>query len=266
MKISSLESTAGMTTTLLVAMLAFSQAALAQLAAPTSPAKPPGPPPAAQQAAPFDLTGYWVSIVTEDWRWRMMTPPHGDYTSVPLNPEGKKLADTWTADQDGSCKAYYAAGLMRMPTRLHITWASPDVLKIETDWGQQTRMLYFKRQEAPVSGPTPQGSSLASWERLPVYDSGAGRTGKPPPNPGGYLKVATSALAPGWLRRNGVPYGANTSLTEYIQTYKDPTGKEWFDVTTQVDDPEYLAAPFITSSEFRREPDSSKWSPHPCKS
>jgi hypothetical protein len=266
MKISRLERTAALLAALLATMLSFSPAALSQLAAPPANPKPSGPPPAAQQAAPFDLTGYWVSIVTEDWRWRMLTPPHGDYTSVPLNPEGKKLADTWTIDQDGSCKAYYAAGLMRMPTRLHISWTSPDVLKIESDWGQQTRLFYFKRSELNISGPTPQGSSLASWERLPVYDSGAGRTGKAPPSPGAYLKVVTTELAPGWLRRNGVPYGANTGLTEYIQTYKDPTGREWFDVTTQVDDPEYLAAPFITSSEFRREPDGSKWSPHPCKS
>src|SRR5438034_1309230 len=45
--------------------------------------------------APFDLTGYWVSVVTEDWRWRMVTPAKGDSTSVPLNPEGRRVTEMW---------------------------------------------------------------------------------------------------------------------------------------------------------------------------
>ena len=97
---------------------------------------------------------------------------------------------------------------------------------------------------------------------------GAGGFGprRGPPPPGGNLKVVTDNLAPGWLRRNGVPYGSQTRVTEYYQTFQDPTGKQWFDVTTQVDDPQYLFAPFITSSDVRHEPDGAKWAPHPCKS
>src|SRR6516165_6143115 len=54
------------------------------------------PPSAAgRAAAPIDLTGYWVSVVTEDWLYRMVTPAKGDYTSVPLNESGKKAADAW---------------------------------------------------------------------------------------------------------------------------------------------------------------------------
>mgnify|MGYP003342381936 CR=1 FL=1 len=33
------------------------------------------PAPTARSSAPVDLTGYWVSVVTEDWAWRMRTPP-----------------------------------------------------------------------------------------------------------------------------------------------------------------------------------------------
>ena len=91
-------------------------------------AQPPaGPPPrlSAKDAAPEDITGYWVSIVTEDWRWRMLTPAKGDITSVPLNPVGRKAAEAWDPAKDESageqCKAYGAPGLMRLPTRLHIT-------------------------------------------------------------------------------------------------------------------------------------------------
>ena len=49
---------------------------------------PPGPPPTAKAAAPEDLTGYWVSLVTEDWRYRMVTPPKGDYASVRSTRKG----------------------------------------------------------------------------------------------------------------------------------------------------------------------------------
>src|SRR3972149_2573263 len=84
------------------------------------------PAPTAQASAPIDLTGYWVSIVSEDWRWRMVTPPKGEYSSVPITEEAKKLADAWDPARDAAngeqCKAYGAAGLMRQPTRLHITW------------------------------------------------------------------------------------------------------------------------------------------------
>jgi hypothetical protein len=87
----------------------------------------------------------------------------------------------------------------------------------------------------------------------------------PAPPPGGALVVVTSHLAPGWLRRNGVPYSARTRLTEYYHAFQDPAGADWFDVTTEVADPEYLTRPFFTSSDFQREPDGSKWSLHPCK-
>jgi hypothetical protein len=243
-------------------MLTISQAALAQFGPPP---RPTGPPPPAQKAAPIDLTGYWVSVVTEDWRWRMLTPPHGDYASVPLSPAGRKVADMWTPAEDGSCKAYYAAGLMRMPTRVHITWADDNTLKLESDWGEQTRMFYFKKSDVPQSGPTPQGSSFAVWQHPQMAGGGGFGFQRGPPPPGGKMYVVTDNLAPGWLRRNGAPYGSQTHMTEWYQTFDDPTGKHWFDVTTQVDDSEYLMAPFITSDDFRQESDGSKWAPHPCK-
>jgi len=93
-----------------------------------------GPPPTARAAAPIDFTGQWVSIVTEDWRWRMVTPPKGDYASVPLNPEGRKLADAWDLQMDNSsgnqCRAFGAAAIMRMPTRVRISWQDDSTLKL----------------------------------------------------------------------------------------------------------------------------------------
>lgn len=230
-----------------------------------------GPPQAAEQAAPIDLTGYWESVVTEDWRWRMLTAPAGDYSSVPLNRAGQAIAKQFNPAPYGSgwtetidCRAYGAAGLMRMPTRVHITWTNPNQLQIQSDWGQQTREIYFNRRDVPHDAPSAQGSSLADWILPQNVVFGRGRGPRPKPVTG-KLHVVTSNLAPGWLRRNGVPYGARTQLTEWYQSFTDPTDKRWFDVTTQVEDPEYLTAPFITSSDFRQEPDGSKWSPHPCK-
>src|ERR1051326_5188144 len=94
------------------------------------PPTPPGPPPSPRAAARIDITGYWVSLVTEDWRYRQFTPPKGDYESVPLNADGKKLADAWDPAKDEAageqCKAYGAAA------RIDITgyWVS----LVTEDW------------------------------------------------------------------------------------------------------------------------------------
>jgi len=218
-----------------------------------------------EAAAPIDLTGYWVSIVNEEWRWRMVTPPKGDYASVPLNDEGRKVADTWTPAMDGRCEAYGAGGLMRMPTRVHITWQGPSTLKIETDAGTQTRLLQFA--EARPSGERSlQGQSVATWE----VAGGGGRGGRGGGGEGrgprfGSLKVVTTNLRQGWLRKNGVPYSENAVVTEYFDRFKSTNGDEWFFVTTVVNDPKYLQQEFVTSSHFKKEPDGSKWSPSTCK-
>jgi hypothetical protein len=129
---------------------------------------PPAPP--GRAGAPVDLTGTWVSVITEDWQWRMRTPVKGDTTSVPLNGQGVTVASSWEPSMDGRCEAYGVGGIMRMPTRLKISWQDDLTLKIETDAGQQTRLLQFAKPGAPpVSGAatsrTLQGTSVAEWQR-----------------------------------------------------------------------------------------------------
>ena len=104
-----------------------------------APQQPAAPPPTPKAAAPIDLTGYWVSVVTEDWRWRMIVPPKGDYTSVPLNPAGPESSGRLGSHRIASdgCKPFGAAAIMRVPGRVHITWDSDTVLKIETDAGRR---------------------------------------------------------------------------------------------------------------------------------
>jgi hypothetical protein len=217
-----------------------------------------------QAAAPIDLTGSWVSIVNEEWRWRMVTPPKGDYASVPLNDEGRKVADTWTPAMDGRCEAYGAGGLMRLPTRVRITWQDPNTLKIETDAGTQTRVLHFG-EARPSTERSLQGQSVATWEVAGGGGRGGGGGGRGGGPRFGSLKVVTTNLRQGWLRKNGVPYSETTVVTEYYDRFKSTNGDEWFFVTTVVNDPKYLQQEFVTSSHFKKEPDGSKWSPSTCK-
>ena len=225
---------------------------------------PAGPPPTPQAAAPEDLTGYWVALITEDWRWRMVTPPKGDYASVPLNPEGRKVADTWDPAKDeaagNQCKAYGAAAIMRVPTRLHVTWADENTLRVETDAGTQTRNFHFGPAPTASGEPTWQGLSAAQWET-----GGGGRGGRGGPAQGGTLKAVTTHMKPGYLRKNGVPYSGNATVTEYFDRTNEPDGTSYLIVTTIVEDPQYLQQPFITSTHFKKEADASKWNPTPCE-
>jgi hypothetical protein len=220
----------------------------------------PGPPPTPQAAAPIDVTGYWVSVVTEDWRWRMVTPPKGDFASVPLNAEGTKVANAWNPATDGSCLAYGAAGLMRIPTRVNITWENERTIKIETDAGQQTRRLLFDKSQPAPTQRSLQGHSVAEWEI-----AGGGRGAAAQAQRSGSLKVTTSMMSGGWLRKNGVPYSENAALTEYYDRFPAPNGDEWLVVTTIVSDPKYLTQDFVTSTHFKKEPNGSKWAPSGCK-
>jgi hypothetical protein len=230
----------------------------------------PGPEPLrrrlARRARPYDLTGYWVALVTDDWRYRMITPPKGNVDYIPVTPEAIRMTDTWDPDRDekagDACRGYGAGGIMRLPTRLHVTWDGDDVLKLETDTGTQTRRFQFGTPPAPTGRPTFQGHSVARWEYPP------GRRGGGPPSGAqggrGQMKVTTTRMRPGYLRKNGVPYSGDAVLTEYFVRLVDRTGQEYLVVTTMMDDPQYLSQPYVKSYEFKKEADASGWNPTPC--
>jgi hypothetical protein len=238
---------------------------------------PPQPPRPAKASAPVDLTGYWVSVISEDWRWRMVTPIKGDFASIPVNAEARKVGLAWDPAKDEAaglaCKSYGAPAIMRIPGRVHITWQDDDTLKIDTDSGQQTRIFHFARPGGPPPQPpqnmepSVQGFSAANWERplrgaevpdaFPIFSTRQGTGGRS-------LEVLTTHLRPGYLRKNGVPYSAATTVNEYYDYHKERNGDEWFTVTTIVRDPQYLTGPWITSTDFKKEPDGSKFDPAPC--
>ncbi len=257
--------------------------------APAQPPGPPQPPRSPRAAAQVDVTGNWVAQITEDWRWRMITPPKGDYASVPLNAAGRQLADGWDPAADAAageaCRAFGAGGIMRLPTRLKIAWADDSTLRVETDAGSQVRTFHFGRGAAQ-GAPSWQGYSVAEWLGVPPQGNpfgalvaptqeaaaarrGAAAAGPPaagppaPPPTRGSLKVVTTNLRPGYLRKNGVPYSEGAVVTEYYDRFS-LFGNDYLQVVTVVTDPTYLTTPFVVSNQFKREPDDSKWNPTPC--
>lgn len=244
-----------------------------------------GAAPSARAAAPIDLTGYWEAVITEDWHTRMLTAVKGDMGSgtfpvqyggrgvgqsnIPWNAEGREVVQQWDPAKDeaegNQCKAYGAAGILKQPTRLHITWQDDNTLKIETDYGTQTRLFHFlparsgqmatHQAPAPSGPPTWQGDSVAEWITL---------GGKPDWPRGGNLKVVTTNMKAGYYWKNGMPYSSNAVMTEHFRVHKLLDNSEYIVFSQMVEDPTYLNQPFIVTYHFRKLPDGSQWNPTPC--
>jgi len=245
-----------------------------------------GPPPAAKASSPIDITGYWTAVLTEDWHVRMFTAPKGDFGTgapgaiaqvgsgrlglganpaqdgnIPYNLKGAQAAMGWDAakdDADGNpCKAYGAPGIMRQPTHLRIAWQDDNTLKVEADFGTQTRLLHFAPPPPKVEA-TLQGYSIASWM---IMGGGGGQANF---ERGGALKAVTTHLKPGYYWKNGIPYTSNAVLKENFFLLNLPDGNTWMTVTQMVEDPEYLTEPYVVNYHFKKLPDGSKWNPTPC--
>ena len=265
-----------------------------------------GAPPTAKASAPIDLTGYWTAVITEDWHMRMLTAPKGDFgigaagavvipgghaygtganpsegANIPYKTMGAQAAMKWDPAKDeaegNTCKAFGAPGIMRQPTHLHITWQDDNTLKLEADFGMQTRVFHFApppqggsisfssgayvppeipKMELPAGlEPSWQGYSIASWTIM-----GGGRNYER----GGTLNIVTTHLKPGYYWRNGMPYTGDAVLTEHFRVLNLPDGSSWITLVDMVEDPEYLTQPFIVNYHFKKLPDGSKWNPTPC--
>jgi hypothetical protein len=229
-------------------LIAFSMALYAQ--------RPAAPPRTGQAGAPIDLTGYWVSQIVDEWRFRV-TPQKGDIAYLPINAESRKIALAWDPDKDtaagAQCKAYGAVGVMQRPGRLHIAWKDENTLQIDADAGTQTRLLHFDQTPAPSPIPTSdatwQGYSVAQWQLR-------GKNGS--------LKAVTTRMKPGYIRKNGVPYSENAVLTEYMNILAGQQGDVYLSVTATVEDPAYLNQPFLRTYTFKKAADAAGWDPTPC--
>lgn len=255
--------------TLLLLPAAFAVAAAPALAQPGAAQQPPV---SAREAAPIDITGHWVSLITDDWVYRMITPARGDYSYVPLNAEGRRVADTWDPASDAAageqCKAYAAPAIMRLPSRVEITWQDEDTLQLDIDTGMQTRLFRFGAGE-PEGARTWQGWSTAEWEFSGNIDRqlvfGGARTSLDAIPRSGSLRVDTTHLRAGYLRRNGVPFSEDAFMTEYYNLIVEDDGGQYLVIQTYVEDPTYLNGHFVRTMQFKREPDGSKRSPLDCE-
>jgi hypothetical protein len=225
--------------------------------------------PEAQTPREFDLPGYWVSIVTQNWRFRMVVPGRGEYVEIPLNLKAKQFADAWNPATDEAagkqCEAYGAAAIMRVPERLHIRWQDASTLVVQTDSGMQTRLLRFAPTASDASASENaswQGYSVAHWELHPT--PGGGASARQAQRQYGGMQVMTNHMLPGLLRKNGVPYSDKAQMSEYWEVNGEPDGDQWLTVTSELQDPEYLQTPFYFTSIFQKESNGSKWDPTPC--
>jgi hypothetical protein len=240
----------------------------AQAQAQAQRATTPRPPPAPRAGAPIDIVGNWVSLITDDWVYRMITPAKGDYSYIPLNAEGKRAADGWDPARDQAageeCKGYSAPSIMRLPSRLQISWQDDNTLKLDIDTGMQTRLFHFNQRDAQGARSW-QGWSNASWQF-------SGTTEQFYPGPtslgqikrAGVLRVDTSNLRAGYLRKNGVPFSENAFMTEYYNLVVEDDGNQYLVVQLFVADPKYLTGHWVRTVQFKRERDASKRNPTPC--
>jgi hypothetical protein len=236
----------------------------------------------ARAAAPVDLTGYWVSIVTEDWIERMSpsSPPsgiigggRGGGGGGGGGGRGGGGAAPAVAPSTDPCRVYAAGGSMRVPGRLNVTWADDNTLKIDMDAGTQTRLLHFNAPQPSSLQKTLQGYSVATWDagaRAGGFGGGGGgggagrgQAGAPAAAPAprwGVLRVVTTNLSGGYLLSSRSHYSDNAVLTEQFMKHSD-FGVDYVTVTATVQDG---AQNRIVSSTFKKEPDGSRFAPSGC--
>jgi hypothetical protein len=210
----------------------------------------------------------------DEWRFRV-SPQKGDLAYLPLNQEARQAASAWDPAQDeaagNQCRAYGAVGLMQRPGRLHITWENDNTLRIDADAGTQTRRVHFGAASGDRGQPSWQGYSAGEWQ-LPrgasldlggigfVSGLGAGQRA----NRAGTLKIVTTNMLPGYLRKNGAPYSAGATLTEFVNRLTGANGEAYIVLTAMLEDPRYLTQPFVRTYTFKQQADASGWAPTEC--
>ena len=227
------------------------------------------PPPTPKAAAPIDLTGYWVSVVTEDWRYRMVTPAKGDYQGVPMTPDAVKVADAWDPAADEAagkqCKSYGAAAIMRVPGRAaHHLAGRQDAAPRDRRRHADAASSASDRAAGEVRASRP-GRATRSRSGKCRARRGAAAAVRRCRRKGGSLKVVTTNL------RAGIPAEERRALQRerggdrvLRSSRRSATAIELLVVTTVVDDPKYLTQPFIVSSQFKKQADAHGWDPTPC--
>lgn len=210
------------------------------------------------------LTGSWVSLVTDNWRFRMVTPPKGDYQGLPVTAAAVAAANLWDPEKDAAeglqCKSYGAGMIMMRPEHLRIRQDGKSALIVDIDAGSQQRVFYFSAQAPSNVAASWQGYSSAVW--MPRATPGFIRS----PVNARYLHVKTTHMLPGYLRQNGVPYSGDAELTEDFDIEKVSEKETYLVITSSLSDPVNLDYPLILTAVFRKQPDGENWKQTPCSS
>ena len=201
--------------------------------------------------AQIDLVGEWAPQYHEDNPERLAGPNIGDYAGLPLNDAARFMADAWSADilsvPEHQCKPHPSDYSPRGPANLRI-WKEVDtdtqqVIALRTHilWQAPERTIWMDGRPHPdeFAAHTWQGFSTGTWE-------------------GPILKVVTTHLKKGWIRRNGVPRSDRAELTEYFYRHGD-----YLTWTVIINDPLYLTEPMVRSSDFMVAPNQNI-AAYPC--
>ena len=201
--------------------------------------------------AQIDLSGMWGQRFHEDLPERGGGPEIGDYTGLPINDAARLRADSWTASKwtmpERQCEPHPADYGPRGPANLRIESSvdpiSQDVIAwhITVMWQLQHRTIYMDGR------PHPPEHALHSWQG---FSTGEWENGM--------LKVTTTHLKEGWVRRNGLPRSDKATLIEYFIR-----NDRYLTLVTVVDDPVYLTEPLVRTSDWVLDP-GVQLSPFSC--
>lgn len=202
-------------------------------------------------AAQRDLAGMWAQRFHEDLPERGAGPEIGDYTGLPVNDAARLRADSWDAGKwtvpERQCEPHPADYGPRGPANLRIGRTvdpvSQDVIAwhVTVMWQLQQRTIYMDGRPHPSERAQHswQGFSTGEWE-------------------GDMLKVTTTHLKEGWVRRNGLPRSDKARLTEYFIR-----NGNYLTLVTVVEDPVYLTEPLVRTSDWVLDP-GVQLSPFSC--
>ena len=199
----------------------------------------------------MDLAGQWGQRFHEDSPERGAGPDIGDYLGLPITDAARMRADSWTAGKwtmpERQCEPHPADYAPRGPSSMRVASTvdpiSQDVITWETTmlWVLPHRIIYMdgRPHPSPNALHTWQGFSTGEWE-------------------GDMLKVTTTHLKEGWVRRNGLPRSDRATLVEYFIRHGD-----YLTLVTVVKDPVYLSEPLVRTSNWVVDP-GFQLSPFSC--
>src|ERR1700690_1979787 len=188
--------------------------------------------------AQVDLAGLWGQKMHEDFPERLGGPEIGDYTGMPINDQARMRADSWDAQKwemlEHECQPHPADYAPRGPADMRIRSEIDPFTQAIVAWHATLRFMLTQRNIYMDKRPHPTENAPHTWQG---FSTGEWE--------GDMLKVTTTHLKEGWLRRNGLPRSEKATLIEYFIRHDN-----YFTVVTDVEDPVYTTEPFVRTSNW----------------